>query len=263
MRLFDRVDPTSVDTRELHLTVFSLSVIGVLVAGIAVLMYPTIESHPVLFSGRTLKISFFGFCGLSFLLMGYLIDRQIVVRRLRKEIRQAEARYTELHRQVGKDLLATLSGMSSFQDRLSMEFRRAVNLRDTLSVLVIRLTPNPGVIPSGEITAALGDVVKAITRKLRREDSLYHFSEGIFGIMLPGVSVQSARIVAGRLGESLNDVSGAVDRFAHDVKIFNYPQHAATASELEKAVRGLLPAELISEPTIAEAFETQQVRRFR
>jgi GGDEF domain-containing protein len=263
MRLFDRVDSTSIDRREFHLAVFSLSVIAVLVAGIAILMYPTIESHPVIFSARTLKISFFGFCALSLLLLGYLVDRQIVVRRLRREIRRAEARYTELHRQVGKDLLEALAGMNHFQDRLTMEFRRAVNLRDTLSVVVIVLRPNANLVNRGEITAALGDAVKAIGRKLRREDSLYNFAEGIFGIMLPGVSVQNARIVAARLAESLNDVSGAVDRFTHEVKIFNYPQHAATASELESAVRSLLPNEMMSEPSIAEAFEPQHTRRSR
>ncbi len=261
MRLFDRVDSTSVDKREFQLAVFSLSIITVLVAGMAILMYPTIESHPIVFSARTLKISFFGFCALSVLLLGYLADRQIVVRRLRREIRSAEARYSELHRQVGKDLLETLAGMNHFQDRLTMEFRRAVNLRDTLSVMVVRLTPNANVVNPAEVTAALGDAVKAMTRKLRREDSLYHFSEGTFGIMLPGVSVQSARVVAARLAEGLNDVSGAVDRFTHDVKIFNYPQHAATASELENAVRALLPSELISEPSVAEAFEDTAARR--
>ncbi len=260
MRLFDRVDSSSIDKREFQLAMFSLSIIAVLVAGVAILMYPTIESHPVMFSARTLKISFLGFCALSLLLLGYLIDRQIVVQRLRREIRQAEVRYTALHRQVGQDLIDTLAGMNPFQDRLSMEFRRAVNLRDTLSVMVIRLIPNPSVVKSGEILAAMGDAVKAITRKLRREDSLYHFAEGVFGVMLPGVSVQNARIAAARLTDSLNDVSGAVDRFTHEVKIFNYPQHAATASELESAVRSLLPAEMVSEPSISEMYETQSRR---
>jgi GGDEF domain-containing protein len=257
MRLFDRVDSNTVEKREFHLAVFSLSVIAVLVAGLAVLMYPTVEGHPVVFSARTLQISFFGFCGLSVLLLGYLLDRQITVRKLRRQVKQAEERYRELHRQVGRDLLQTLPGMNHFQDRLSMEFRRAVNTRDTLSVMVVRLKPNETFINHSEPTAAMGDAVKAITRKLRREDSLYHFSDGAFGILLPGVSVQNARIVASRITEGLQDVSGAIDRFTHDVKIFNYPQHAATASELENAVRGLLPAEMVSEPLLAEAFEVQ------
>ena len=255
MRVFDRVDSASIEKREFHLAIFSLAIISVLVAGIAALMYPSIESHPAVFSPATLKASFFGFCGLSVLLIGYLIDRQITVRRLRREIRQAEVRYAELHGQAGKDLLRTLAGMNHFQDRLMMEFRRAVSTRDTLSVMVIRLTSGANVKTPGEVTAALGDAVKAITRKLRREDSLYHFAEGAFGIMLPGVSVRNARIMMARLAEGLSDVAGAVDRFTHDVKIFNYPQHAATAHELENAVRSLLPAALVSEPFVADTLE--------
>jgi GGDEF domain-containing protein len=259
MRLFDRVDSASVEQREFQLAAFSLAIIAVLVAGLAFLMYPTIEGHPVVFSGRTLRISFFGFCGLSVLLLGYLIDRQMTVRKLRREIRKADERYRDLHRQVGKDLLGTLSGMNHFQDRLMMEFRRAVNTRDTLSVMVVRLKPNPKVMDPAQTMAAWGDAVKAMSRKLRREDSLYLFAEGTFGIMLPGVNVQSARIVAARVAEGLHDVAGAVDRLTHDMKIFNYPQHAATASELESAVRSLLPAQIISEPSIAEAFEGSKV----
>lgn len=255
MRLFDQVDPRSVDKREFQLAIFSLAIIAVLIAGLAVLMYPTVESHPLIFSVRTLRVAFFGFCGLSVLLLGYLIERQVMVRRLRREISRAEQRYRDLHRQVGKDLLDTLAKMTHFQDRLIMEFRRAVNTRDALSVMVIRLTPSPNLVNEGEVTAALGDAAKAILRKLRREDSLYHFGEGAFGIILPGVSVQNARMVASRITESLQDVSGAMERFSHDVKIFNYPQHAATASELEQAVRSLLPSEMVSEPSLAEAFE--------
>jgi GGDEF domain-containing protein len=258
MRFFDQVDSASVEKREFQLAVFSLAVIAVLMIGTGILMYPILESHSAMWSARTTKIAFVGFCALSLLLLGYLVDRQVVVQRLRREIREAEVRYTELHKQVGKDLIGTLAGMNPFQDRLSMEFRRAVNLRDTLSVMVIRLTPHPNIVKSGELVAALGDAVKAITRKLRREDSLYHFSEGVFGVMLPGVSVQNARIAASRLTEGLRDVSGAVDRFTHEVKIFNYPQHVATASELENSVRGMLPAEMVSEPSVAEAFETRE-----
>ena len=261
MQLFDRVDSATVERRELQLTIFSLSIIVVLVVGMAVLMYPAMSNRPIVFSERTSKIFFVGFCGLSLLLLGYLVERQIVVRRLRREIAQAQIRYSELHRQAGKDLLDTLAGLNHFQDRLVMEYKRAVNCRDTLSVMVVRLMPAPNLTNPAEITAALGDAVKTLSRKLRREDSLYHFSTGIFGVMLPGVNVQTARVVASRLAEGLSDAAGAVTRFTHDVKIFNYPQHAATASELESAVRSLLPAEMISEPSLVESFESTEFRR--
>ncbi len=57
-----------------------------------------------------------------------------------------------------------------------------------------------------------------------------------------------------RLAEGLADAAGAVPRFASEIKIFNYPQTAATAHELEQAVRSLLPKELVSEPSIADSF---------
>jgi GGDEF domain-containing protein len=261
MRFFDRVDSATVERRELQLTIFSLSIIVVLVVGVAILMYPAMSNHPVMFSERTSKIFFAGFCTLSLLLLGYLVERQIVVRRLRGEIAQAQVRYSELHRQAGKDLLDTLAGLNHFQDRLVMEFKRAVNCRDTLSVMVVRLTPMASLTDPAEIIATLGDAVKTLSRKLRREDSLYHFSSGIFGVILPGVNVHNARIVANRLAEGLSDAAGAVTRFTHDVKIFNYPQHAATASELESAVRSLLPEDVVSEPSLAEAFGSAESRR--
>jgi GGDEF domain-containing protein len=255
MKLFDRVDSATVERRDVQLTIFSISIIAVLVLAVAILMYPTISSHPVIFSEHTSKVFFFSFCALSLLLLGYLVDRQIVVRRLRREVARAQARYSELHRQAGEDLVGSLAGLNHFQDRLVMEYKRAVNCRDTLTVMVVRLSPTPALSSPAEVTAALGDAVKALSRKLRREDSLYHFSSGIFGILLPGVKAQDARIVASRLGESLNDVAGVINRFAHEEKIFNYPLHAATASELENSVRSLLPGDLVSEPSLAAAYE--------
>src|ERR1700744_4800743 len=107
MNLFHRVEQSSVDRREFQLAVFSLAIIAVLIVEVAVLMYPTIMSHQMIFSERTSQVFFFGFCALSVLLMGYLIDRQIVVRRLMREVLRAQARYTELHQQAGSDLLQT------------------------------------------------------------------------------------------------------------------------------------------------------------
>jgi GGDEF domain-containing protein len=254
MRLFDRVEAESVEQRDFHLAIFSLSVIAILAAGIAILMYPTIASHPVAFSARTSKIFFIGFCGLCTLLLGYLIERQIVVRRLRQEIVQGQARYAELRRQAGRDMLATLSGMNHFQDRLVMEYKRALNGGDSLSIMVVLLSPTAELPDEREVTGALGDAVKAINRRLRREDSLYHFSARAFGIIMPGVNVKDARLTATRLAEGLNDAAGALDRFTSEIKVFNYPQTAATAHELQQAVRSLLPKEMISEPALADSF---------
>jgi len=80
IRLFDSIDSSSVEQREFHLAVFSLSIIAVLIAGIAALMYPSLSSHPPILSAGGLRIAFYGFCGLSVLLLGkrqsnYMADR--------------------------------------------------------------------------------------------------------------------------------------------------------------------------------------------
>jgi GGDEF domain-containing protein len=246
--LFDHVDPASVEKREFHLAIFSLSMMGILLCSIAVLMYPLI-SRPGIPAARESNVLFFGFCTLSILLLAYLVDRQSLIRRLRREILQKEMRYVEWRSQLGRDLLATLPGMNIFQERLAAEFGSAVRLRDTLSVMLIRLTPNLEIANPAETTAALGDAVKAISHRLRREDSLYRFAETAFGTIQPGVNAQDAQVVAKRLAESLQDAAGAPDRFTHDIKILNYPQHAATAAEVEFAIRSVLPDSLPMTPS--------------
>jgi GGDEF domain-containing protein len=254
MRLFDSVDPGSVERAEFHLAILSLAIIAIFAVALAVLMYPTVSNHPVVFSARTSKIFFIGFCVLCVLLVGYLLERQIVVRRLQREIVRAQVRYSELQRQAGRDMLATLSSLNHFQGRLMMEYKIAVNSGESLSIMVILLRPTSNLPDKGEVTAWLGDAVKAITRKLRREDSLYHFSGGTFGTIMPGMNAKDAQLSAGRLADGLTDAAGAVGRFTSEIKIFNYPQTAATVHELEQAVRSLLPKEMASESAVADSF---------
>ena len=74
MRVFDRVDPTKSDRRELRLWLLAIMVILILATGRALLMYPAVFSDPIVLSGPTLQTTFFGFCALSILLAGYFLD---------------------------------------------------------------------------------------------------------------------------------------------------------------------------------------------
>ena len=253
MRLFDRVERENLDRRELQLLVLAIGCILLLAAGLALLAYPVIFSHSFVLAGWTLKVYFFGFCGLCILLVGYLWERYRVVRGLRQQIGYELRRYAEFRQQAGRDLLAALPRFNQFQDRLVMEHRRASNLAEPFSVLVIKLTPAIDLSDQGEITAAFGDAARAVTGKLRREDSLYQFCPDAYGAILPGMGPDDARSVAGRLDEGLRDAEGAANRFSAIVKVFNYPQHGSTAHELEEAVRSVLPPDLVSEPTLEGA----------
>ena len=253
MRVFDRVERENLDRREFQLLVLAITCIVLLAAGLALLAYPVIFSHPLVLAGWTLRIYFFGFCGLCILLVGYLWERYRVVRRLRQQISFELQRYADYRQQAGRDLLAALPKFNQFQDRLVMEYRRASNLSEPFAVLVIKLTPAVDLSDYGEITAAFGDAARAVARKLRRQDSLYQFCPDAYGAILPGMQEADARGVTLRLEEGLRDAAGAAGRFSAIVKIFVYPQHAATAHELEQAVRSLLPPDLVSEPAIEAA----------
>lgn len=250
MRLFDTVKRENLDRREFQLLVLAIVCIIFLAAGLALLAYPVIISRTFILAGWTLKVLFFGFCGLCALLVGYLWERYRVVRQLRAQVFLEQRRYMDFRHQAGRDLLAALPGFNQFQDRLVMEYRRAANLGDSFSILVARLTSAVNISDQDELTAAFGDAAKAMSRKLRREDSLYHFSPEVFGAILPGTNGVDARLVVERVEEGLHDAAGAANRFSSVVKVFNYPQNAATAHELEQAVRSLLPADLVPEPVI-------------
>lgn len=241
MRVFDQIDPLTIERREWHLWLLAFVVMLVLALGMALLMYPTVFSSPVILTGTTLRKVFFGFCALTILLIGYLLDRQLVIRQLRRDLMEEQARNIRLRHQASAELLETLPGFSHFQDRLAMEYRRANTTHQPLSMLVISLTASRGISDPKEIDASYGDAAKAVVRRLRREDSIYLFRPGVFGIVLPGTSGGDAYRVSERLGEGLRDASGASDRFSFDLRVVNYPEHTASAREMEQVARSFLP----------------------
>lgn len=241
MKIFDKVDPENVDRRELHLWVLALTVIVVMTLGLAIMMYPTVFEHPVVLNGLVLKNTFFAFCALSFLLVGYFVDRQIVIRQLRRRLAQDAREMKLLRQQASTDMLATLPGLDRFKDCLAMEYRRAFNTRQPVSLVTVTLSVSPKITDQSEIIMTRGDALKALSRKLRGEDSIYQFASGVFGIVLPGVSLTGAKSVVGRISEGLHDASGADSRFIFTTRITNYPDDVTTAREMEEAVREVLP----------------------
>ncbi len=242
VRVFDRIEASSLEQREWHLWVLALSVILVLTVGLTLLMYPTVFSNPVVISGITLRKTFFAFCVLAVLVVGYLIDRQIVISHLRRRIIEEHEQVIRTRHEASTDLLGTLPGLDHFRDRLAMEFRRASNTQQPLSLLLLELKTSREFAETSEFTTALGDAAKVVTRKLRGEDSVYLFAPGVFGIVLPGVNATNAYRVVDRLADGLHDAAGASGRFSFNIRVLNYPEHAATAREIEEAVKLVLPS---------------------
>jgi len=241
MRVFSKITSDNLERREVHLTILTCSAIAILGIGMALLMYPAVfggQAAP----DRLLRVAFVGFCVLCFLLAAYMWDRQEMIRRLRRQLDQSRRQVAEVQKQASVELLNTLPNFSLFQDCLPMEFRRTVATLHNLSVLVVSVKlPANATFSEGKGIGLLGDAAKVLSRKLRRQDSVYILAPACFGIVLPNVDMAAAKKVSHLIAEGLTDAAGAGNRFPYEISVVNYPVHASGASELLQAVQNLMP----------------------
>jgi len=240
MHFFDRISSGSLERREMQLILTASVAIIVLAGGLVLFMYPVVFS-PTVPTNRALAVAFVGFCVLSILLTGYLIDRQKTILRLRDQIEEDRMRSSHALKQARADLLQALPNFNSFQDRLPMEYKRAVSAKYNLSVLVVAIHLHAALVESTDVASAFEDAAKAIYVKLREQDSIYAFAAGYFGAILPGVDASIAQEIRARVTEGLTDTAGAANRFTFKIDAFSYPEQASSAHDLELAVSGLLP----------------------
>jgi GGDEF domain-containing protein len=234
MDFFDKVDPKTLDRRHWQLSVLSLGMILVLGAGMALLMYPAVFGSNAAPTGHTKRILFFGFCALCVLMVAYLLNRQYIVHQLRENVVEQKTQIARLRQEASADLLGTLPGFSHFQDQLTMGFRRAAQIGEPLSLILVRLKPSPMFDSPPEVSVALGDAARVLLRKLRTDDSLYHLSSGAFAMVLPNTCGADMNQVASRVTEGLTDASGAGNSFSFDIQVVNYPEQVSTAYEIER-----------------------------
>jgi diguanylate cyclase (GGDEF)-like protein len=244
MGTLNRTELDNLERRELHLTILAAAFVLVQAAGLAVFMYPLVFLHPV--GNRwTLRAAFFGFCALTLLFVGYLLDRQRTVRKLKQQILAELERNVTLQHQASVDLLQTMPDQNHFWDRLTMEFRRAMSMQKTLSLLLVKAKPVSASASSATNDAsseAWSDAAKAMSRKLRPTDSIYRLSTDLFALVLPETDVLNAKRIAVRLQEELQSVR-AKHNLAFDITAHNYPEHVKSSHELEDIVKSLLPAQ--------------------
>jgi GGDEF domain-containing protein len=236
VQVFDHIDPQDLDRRDAELWIIAITMLGILAGGMALLMYFSFLWSPVLPKGVSPREIIFSFCVLSLLLVAYLVERQLTVRRLRKQLRQERTRTARLLGQASADLLETLPDFKRFRARLKLEFSSAKTFQQPLSLVLTVIRPARQVLESGETSTVLADAVKATVRMLRRENAVYMLAQGKFGILLPGILEEDADRVAERLGERLLDASGANNRFAFNVQVINYPRQVASISEIDDSI---------------------------
>src|SRR5258708_12374426 len=85
MGTLNRKELDHLERRELQLTVLAAAFVLVQAAGLAIFMYPVVFLHPV-GNKWTLRVAFFGFCALTLLFGGYLLDRQRTSSKLKEHL---------------------------------------------------------------------------------------------------------------------------------------------------------------------------------
>ncbi|GAC1628112.1 MAG: hypothetical protein PVS2B2_23310 [Candidatus Acidiferrum sp.] len=239
MATLNRKELEQLESRELQLTVLSAVFFLVLAGGLAAFMYPLVFLHP---EGNkwTLRVAFFGFIALTILFMGYLFDRHRMMGKLKQQLLDELERNVELRLQASTDMLHSMPDLNHFWDRLTMEYRRAMSMEKTLSILLVKAKSAPGAPNADANSPAWGDAAKAMTRKLRPTDSIYRLSGDLFGLVLPETDVANAKLISLRLQTELQTVR-AKHRCAFDITVHNYPEHVKSSHELEDIVKSMLP----------------------
>lgn len=240
MEVFDKVNRKTLDRHDQQLFVLALIMVVILGAGMALLMYPMVFGRTAMIQVAPSRTLFFAFCVLCLLMVAYLINRMFVVRNLRNTLIEEREQLAQVLQRSSAELLGTLMGFSHFQDRLAMDFRRATQTSEPLSLLLVHIKPSKIFARGPQAQVALGDAAKVLSRKLRTEDSLYRLSSEIFGIMLPGAAEEVARQKADRLSEGLADASGASNRYTTDIQVVSYPDHVNSASEMERRAAAMV-----------------------
>ena len=239
MATLNRAQLDHLERRELQLTIVAAVFVFVQSAGLATFMYPMVFVHPDTNNRGTMRVAFFGFCALTLLFIGYLLDRQRTVRKLKQQILEELERNVEIRLQASADLLHTMPDLNHFWDRLTMEYRRAMSLQKNLSLLLVKAKAAPGA-GDADQTAAWGEAAKAMQRRLRPTDSIYHLAPDLFGLVMPETDTLNGKRIAVRLQEELQGVRNKYG-CTFETSVHNYPQDAQSARELEDIVKSLLP----------------------
>jgi len=238
--LLNRTELDKLERRELHLTVLAAGFVLVQAAGLAVLMYPLVFLRPDLENKWTLRVAYFGFCVLTVLFAGYLLDRQRLVRKLKQNVIEQLERNVQLRQQASVDILQSMPGQDHFWDRLTMEHRRAMTMHKALTLLLVQSKRSPSDKDPKQREAVWGEAAKAMSNKLRPTDSIYNLSPELFAIVLPETDTLNGKRVAVRLQEELQAVR-AKHNLSLDISVHNFPEHVQSSHELEDIVKSLLP----------------------
>ena len=239
MGTLNRTELDRLERRELQLTILAAVFVLILAGGLAAFMYPLVFLHPV-GNKWTLRVAFFGFCALTILFVGYLLEHQRTVRQLKQQLLAELDRNVTLEQQASADLLQSMPNQDHFWDHLTMEHRRAMTLQKTLSLLLVKAKLATAATKADENSPAWSDAAKAMSKKLRPTDSIYRLAPDLFGVVLPETDTLNAKRIAVRLQEELQSIR-AKHNLSFEITEHNYPEHVQSSHEMEDIVKSLIP----------------------
>jgi len=235
--LLNKEELEKLERRGLQVTVLSVVFVLILASALAVFMYPPVFEHP---EGNkwTLRVAYFGFCGLTLLFVSYLLERQKTLRQLKQQLLAEVERNIALKHQANVDLLGSMPNASQFWDRLTMEFRRAKTMQKTLSLVLLKVKSTNGA--TLDTTAVCSATAKGMSRRLRPTDSIFRLAPELFGVVLPETDQMNGKRVAVRLQEELQGARAAFN-VTFELSVYNYPEDVVSAHEMEDLVKSLMP----------------------
>jgi len=213
------------DRLDWNLWVLAILLILILSAGLLSFMFPAVFWMKEGVAMETQQRAFFGFCVLLGLIQVYLLQKQANVRRLKRELIEAQAALGRADREAAIQSFQTLPNEGQFHDALAMEFRRASTSRERLAVVLFTVR--------GTSLEMLGSMTRMLRSMLREGETLYRISDQSVGVILPGMQLSNAASFA-TLAE---DISGMPKGWL-EVCTVAYPDDVSSLAELEKQLRG-------------------------
>lgn len=214
------------DRIDWHLWV--LAVLLMLVLGIALLsfMFPMAfwfgEELPV----RAPQRAVLGFCVLLSLALAYMIEREVIVRRLKRQLFHAVAAVYEAEIRATTQVFLGLPNIEEFRDMLAMGLRRASTSNEPLGVLLLAA--------GDPAEAQMGHAACLLIGMLRHGQTLFRVSPNSLAVILPGVALSSTKSLAAKALELLT--KQMPDRSVTVISSV-YPDEASTLFEMEHRLK--------------------------
>lgn len=164
---------------------------------------------------------------LMLLAMAYMLQRQVAVRRLKRQLFATLQDSLQRERNALVELFESLPAMALMRDALSVEFRRAKTSGGFVALLIFQFhTSAP---PDS------GRLARMLRGMLRRGEGLFRVSESALGLVLPNTSMAEAQELAAHAVDSLNKECPDATVSA---RISAFPEEAQSYSEMEATLLG-------------------------